>query len=50
MYNQHQQYHYTLVTIDTKLVGVNTPPRKYNAHSTYSVEQGGGRDTKFPNT
>ena len=25
MYNQHQQYHYTLVTIDTKLVGVNTP-------------------------
>ena len=26
MYNQHQQYYnYTLFTIDTKLVGVNTP-------------------------
>ena len=25
MYNQHQQYNYTLFTIDTKLVGVNTP-------------------------
>ena len=24
--------------------------RNYNAYSTYSVEQGGGWDTKFPNS